>query len=103
LGVARSKERERPGTGGLIAAAAYLAHGIARAQAFGDGNHRTGHLVCQWFLDNNGLGELSPISSDDDELAVHLEGTGIKSQPATYGPEDTVDLLRHRQEALDSN
>jgi prophage maintenance system killer protein len=79
-----------------IDAAAELAHGIARAQGFRDGNHRTAHAITQTFLHNNGLGALSPLGEDDVDLTEHIEGTGIKFQPATFGPEDTVRLLRNR-------
>ncbi len=90
---ARNRCDRQPGPLGVIDASAHVAHAIARAQAFLDANHRTGHLVCQTFLYNNGLGRLSPLGFDDDELAEHLEGTGIKFQPALFGPQDTADLL----------
>jgi prophage maintenance system killer protein len=85
---------------GAIRAAAKLAHLIARAHAFRDGNHRTALVVAQTYLANNDLGALSVLGSDDIELAEHIAGTGIKSQPARYGPEDTAQLLRARFERL---
>jgi len=37
-----------------IRAAAVLAFSVARAQAFGEGNERTGFLLAKWILDRNG-------------------------------------------------
>jgi hypothetical protein len=98
LDQARETTAQLPGRDGLVAAAAQLAHGIAEAQAFDDGNHRTAHLACQTFLHNNGLGYLSPLGFDDDELAEHLAGGLIKSQPdpPRYRREDTLELFRQR-------
>jgi prophage maintenance system killer protein len=79
-----------------ISAAAKLAHLIARAQAFRDGNHRTALVVAQTYLANNDLGALSTLGSDDIEMTEHIAGTGIKSTSAQYGPEDTIELLRVR-------
>lgn len=96
---ARTRCDRQPGPPGVIDAGAHLAHAVARAQAFLDANHRTAHLICQTFLHNNGLGRLSPLGFDDDELAQHLEGTGMKFQPRRFEPEDTADLLRQRHRA----
>jgi prophage maintenance system killer protein len=85
---------------GAIRAAAKLAHLIARAQAFQDGNHRTALVVAQTYLANNDLGALSALGYDDVVLAEHIAGTGIKSLPVSYGPEDTAALLLERFEAL---
>jgi hypothetical protein len=86
-----------------IRAAARLAHLIARAQAFRDGNHRTAFVVAQTYLANNDLGALSVLGTDDIELADHVAGTGIKYQPAKYNPVDTVLLLQARFERLYSD
>lgn len=83
-----------------IQAAASLAHLIARAQAFRDGNHRTALVVAQTYLANNDLGALSMLGTDDVELAEHVAGTGIKYQPAKYGAGDTVVVLQDRFERL---
>lgn len=85
---------------GAIRAASMLLHGIARAQSFGDGNHRTALVVAQTYLANNDLGHLTSLGVDDLELTEHVEGTGIKSTPATHGPEDTAMVLRARLYSL---
>lgn len=101
--IENSKKRcaANPGPVGIIDAAGYLAHELARVQAFREGNHRTAHVVCQTFLHNNGLGLLSPIGFDDDELAEHIQGTGVKGK-CVYGPEDTIALFRRRLLAIAS-
>jgi prophage maintenance system killer protein len=45
---------------GVIQSAALLAHGIAQAQAFVDGNRRTAYFATLSFLQANGYGHLSP-------------------------------------------
>ncbi|MGN6556795.1 MAG: hypothetical protein ACTHLH_02140 [Solirubrobacterales bacterium] len=49
-----------------------LAHGIAQAQAFVDGNRRTAYFATLSFLDANGYGHLSPKAGDDHSLARYL-------------------------------
>ncbi|MGH2860325.1 MAG: Fic family protein [Solirubrobacteraceae bacterium] len=57
---------------GVIRAASLLAHGIAQAQAFRDGNRRTAYFATQAFLNANGLGYLSPETKSDHHLARKL-------------------------------
>ncbi|MGK2939139.1 MAG: Fic family protein [Solirubrobacteraceae bacterium] len=84
----------------MIAAAAVLAHGIAQAQAFRDGNRRTAYFAVQAFLERHGLGYLS--GEDDDMLARKLnqvvERQSLRAAGAPPGPEDFKDLLRRRLE-----
>lgn len=55
---------------GVIKAAALLAHGVAQAQAFRDGNRRTAFIATQAFLERHGLAYLSV--GDDDMLTRRL-------------------------------
>ena len=64
----RAREGYSASTAGVIRAAALLAHGIAQAQAFRDGNRRTAYFATQAFLNANGLGYLSPESKSDHHL-----------------------------------
>jgi prophage maintenance system killer protein len=57
---------------GVIETAALLAHGIAQAQAFRDGNRRTAYFACLSFLNENGYGYLSPEGTSDHTLARYL-------------------------------
>jgi len=57
---------------GVVKVAAALAHGIAQAQAFRDGNRRTAYFAAQYFLAANGLGYLSPETASDHHLARKL-------------------------------
>ncbi len=51
--------------------AAQLAHGIAQAQAFRDGNRRTAYFVTQAFLSNNGYGYISPAGAPGKDTSDH--------------------------------
>lgn len=55
---------------GVVKVAALLAHGIAQAQAFRDGNRRTAFYTTQAFLERHGLGDIS--RGNDDILARRL-------------------------------
>jgi hypothetical protein len=55
---------------GAIKAAALLAHGIAQAQAFRDGNRRTAFFATQAFLERHGLAHISV--GEDDMLVRRL-------------------------------
>lgn len=57
---------------GVIQTAALLAHGIAQAQSFVDGNRRTAYFATLAFLRANGYGDLTPIDGDDHTLARYL-------------------------------
>jgi len=56
----------------VVKVAALLAHGIAQAQGFRDGNRRTAYFVAQAFLEANQLGHISPFDKNDDMLARRL-------------------------------
>lgn len=56
----------------MIQTASLLAHGIARAQAFVDGNRRTAYFATLSFLQANGYEHLSPKAGDDHTLARYL-------------------------------
>lgn len=84
----------------LPKAAAALAHGIGQAQAFEDGNKRTAYHVARVFLDQNGLGHVSPLDvHDDEELAGHLIGYG----EGTHSLEDTAEMFRQRANQRQAN
>jgi prophage maintenance system killer protein len=68
----RARARYSASAEGVIRAAALLAHGIAQAQAFRDGNRRTAYFATQAFLNANGLGYLSPGTKSDHHLARKL-------------------------------
>lgn len=55
---------------GVIEAAALLAHGIAQAQSFRDGNRRTAFIATQAFLERHGLAYIS--RGNDDMLTRYL-------------------------------
>lgn len=55
---------------GIIKAAALLAHGIAQAQAFRDGNRRTALIATQAFLESHNFAYIS--RDEDDMLARYL-------------------------------
>lgn len=76
----------------LPKAAAALAHGVGAAQAFEDGNKRTAYHLSRIFLDQNGLGHVSPLDQDDEELADHLLGHGA----GTHTMDDTTALFEQR-------
>ena len=57
---------------GLITVAAGLAHGIAQAQSFFDGNRRTAYFATRRFLEVHGLGHLSRADTSDDMLVRRL-------------------------------
>jgi prophage maintenance system killer protein len=52
-----------------VVAAARLAFRIARSQAFGEGNKRTGLLLARWLLDHNGEDGEKILPTDDQTLA----------------------------------
>jgi prophage maintenance system killer protein len=68
---------------GVALAAAHLAHGIAAAQAFRDGNRRTAYVVSRTFLANNGFGHLSDLGHEDQQLSRYLKAT-VDSHGARY-------------------
>jgi prophage maintenance system killer protein len=57
---------------GVIEAAALLAHGIAQAQSFFDGNRRTAFFATQAFLIESGYSALTFQAKSDHTLARYL-------------------------------
>jgi prophage maintenance system killer protein len=57
---------------GIVETAAILAHGIAQAQSFVDGNRRTAYSATQFFLVENGFGHLTSQTKSDHTLARYL-------------------------------
>ena len=82
---------------GVIETAAILAHGIAQAQAFVDGNRRTAYSATQYFLHENGYGYLTSETASDHLLARYLNQVvePEKGCPAA-GPEKFVALFTRR-------
>jgi prophage maintenance system killer protein len=83
---------------GVIETAALLAHGIAEAQSFFDGNRRTAYFATLTFLEENGYADLSPRESDDHSLARHLKRTVDAQYHRRPKPEDLVRLFTRRLE-----
>lgn len=81
---------------GVIQTAALLAHGIAQAQAFRDGNRRTAYFVTQAFLQTNGYGYLSPKTTDDHSLARYLNQVVEGQASSSPGPEKFAALFSRR-------
>jgi prophage maintenance system killer protein len=70
--LARAAAAYAPAPEKVVRVAAILAHGIASAQAFRDGNRRTAYFATQVFLARNGLAHISTDAKDDDTLARYL-------------------------------
>lgn len=81
---------------GVIGTAALLAHGIARAQAFVDGNRRTAYFATLSFLQANGYGHLSPAAGDDHSLARYLNQVVEDKTGNPPGPEKFASLFSRR-------
>lgn len=87
-----------PSPDGVIWTAAVLAHGIAQAQSFRDGNRRTAYFATQSFLSGNGYGYLSSEGTSDHTLARYLNQVvehQAKGEP-TLGPEQFAALFSRR-------
>jgi prophage maintenance system killer protein len=84
---------------GVLKAAALLAHGIAQAQSFRDGNRRTAFISTQAFLERHGLAYISV--GEDDMLTRYLNQLverqgwrrGLRRPP---GPDKFEDLFLRR-------
>jgi len=81
-----------------MSAAALLAHGIAQAQSFRDGNRRTAFISTQAFLDRHGFAYIS--IGDDDMLTRYLnqvvERQGRFFAPPAPGPDKFRELFLRR-------
>lgn len=85
---------------GAIKAAALLAHGIAQAQSFRDGNRRTAFIATQAFLERH---DLVHISVGDDDMLTRLLNQVVQRQgrfrlPRPPGPEAFEALFLRRLE-----
>jgi prophage maintenance system killer protein len=80
---------------GVIQTAALLAHGIAQAQSFVDGNRRTAYFATLSFLQANGYGHLSP-AGDDHSLARYLNQVVEDQAGDPPGPERFAKLFLRR-------
>jgi death-on-curing family protein len=81
---------------GVVQTAALLAHGIARAQSFVDGNRRTAYFATLSFLEANGYGHLSPKAGDDHSLARYLNQVVEDQAGNQPGPEKFARLFSRR-------
>jgi prophage maintenance system killer protein len=81
---------------GVIQTAALLAHGIAQAQSFVDGNRRTAYFATLAFLEANGYGDLSPLEGDDHTLARYLNQVVEGQASDSPGPEKFARLFTRR-------
>lgn len=81
---------------GVIKTASLLAYGIARAQAFVDGNRRTAYFATLSFLQANGYGHLSPKAGDDHSLARYLNQVVEDQAGDPPGPEKFAGLFSRR-------
>jgi prophage maintenance system killer protein len=81
---------------GVIQTAACLAHGIAQAQAFVDGNRRTAYFATLSFLRANDFGHLSPTDGDDHSLARYLNQVVEDQGDKPPGPEKFASLFSRR-------
>lgn len=72
------------GVSDTIEAAALLAHAVAKAQGFAEGNKRTAILLARWVLDRNGLDGSIIIPPTDRRVAELLvqaaSGTDVRSE-----------------------
>ena len=82
----------------VVRAAALLAHGIAQAQAYRDGNRRTAFFAARAFLERHDLAYIS--RGDDDMLARYLnqvvERQGRFHIPRPPGPDKFAKLFLRR-------
>jgi prophage maintenance system killer protein len=76
-----------------VDAAAFLAARVVRAQAFAEGNKRTGLLLAWWVLDNNGEDGAVILPTDDHQLAALLVRAAAGADVQT----ELVELLRSRR------
>jgi prophage maintenance system killer protein len=86
--------------GGVLKAAALLAHGIAQSQSFRDGNRRTAFIATQAFLEKHGVAYIS--RGEDDMLTRYLnqvvERQGRFTLRRPPGPDKFEELFRRRLE-----
>jgi prophage maintenance system killer protein len=83
---------------GFLHTAAVLAHGIAEAQSFRDGNRRTAYFTSLSFLRANGFGDLTPVDADDHALAKLLNQVVDNEIGSRPGPDRFEALFTRRLE-----
>jgi prophage maintenance system killer protein len=83
---------------GFLRTAALLAHGIAEAQSFRDGNRRTAYFTSLSFLRVNGFGDLTPVDADDHALAKLLNRVVDRPIGSRPGPDEFEALFTRRLE-----
>ncbi len=82
---------------GVIQTAALLAHGIARVQAFRDGNRRTAYVATRTFLYGAGYGHLTSADRvSDHTLARYLNQVVEPGKGDPPGPKKFATLFRRR-------
>jgi prophage maintenance system killer protein len=82
---------------GVIQTAAFLAHGIARAQAFRDGNRRTAYVATRTFLYGAGYGYLTSTDGvSDHTLARYLNQVVEPGKGDPPTPKKFATLFRRR-------
>lgn len=90
----RARQAYEQSPAGAIRTAARLAHGIAQAQSFRDGNRRTAYIATKAFLDENGLGFLGPTGRPDHMLVRYLNQVVDNPQKGRPAPShDTFERL----------
>jgi prophage maintenance system killer protein len=94
--LARARAAYTDSPDGVIQTAAILAHGIAQAQSFVDGNRRTAYFATLAFLRANGFGDLSPLDGDDHILARYLNQVVEAQAGSSPGPEKFTQLFARR-------
>lgn len=82
--IEQARDEYGPAPEAIIKVAGILAHGIARAQSFRDGNRRTAYITTKSFLDENGLGGLGPTGKHDHMLTRYLNQ--VVDNPRKGGP-----------------
>lgn len=80
----RARAACSPTEQGVLEAAAVLAHGIAQAQAFRDGNRRTAYWATHAFLEDAGLGRA--MAQDDHMVARYLNQVVENQARGNPGP-----------------
>jgi prophage maintenance system killer protein len=94
--LARARAAYSDSPEGVIRSAAVLAHGIAQAQAFTDGNRRSAFTATRYFLVANGFGYLTSETDSDHILARYLNQVVESPSGSPPGPRKFEELFRRR-------
>lgn len=65
----------------MLESIAKMGYGVGESQPFIDGNKRTARLLMEGTGRENGLAHVFPTGHDDEELADHLKGYGVRLCP----------------------